>query len=681
MQEMTGRQIGQYLVMRRLGTGGMAVVYQAKDLQTGQVVAIKLIRTEAIPAEQHQRLLQRFARECSAMARLSHPHIVAVHDYGEAGGVPYMVMDYLPGETLKRFTGGMMDYRMAAQLLAPIADALAYAHARGIIHRDVKPSNILMTHTGKPMLTDFGVAKLLDDPDAGLTGTGLGVGTPQYMAPEQWKGKTSPQTDVYALGTIFYELITGRKPYTADTPAAIAIMQATEPLVRPRQYNGNIPEAVERVIFRALAFKAENRHASMEEFHQVLVQLAGGVLPVETPVMGSEDMTYDALSEPAQVMPLRQPRGRGVVQEDAAAPKKKKKWWLAMAIVAGLVLCVALVWGGVRLMDSLFGSNPETAMLVESMATAAAKAGDDGNDNQEKNMVAPTSENQTVIATTTTRPTNQNTDPVATAVEENLGAGSSFIRSIDGMTVMYIPEGSFIMGASSSNYQAYAHEKPAHEVQLDAFWMDAYEVSNAMFLTFVKDTGYLTQAEQQGYSYMYGNSGGWDSFTGVNWLHPMGAGTSYKDDLPVVHVNFYDAEAYCSWAGGRLPTEAEWEKAARGSDERIYPWGNNFNGAFLRFDSDAGPASVFFYTDGVSPFGIFNMAGNVFEWTRDWYDAGYYATSPNIDPTGPMSGEQKVLRGGSWNNSEKNVRTTHRDTSGPDYMNYLLGFRCVMDAE
>ena len=294
----------------------------------------------------------------------------------------------------------------------------------------------------------------------------------------------------------------------------------------------------------------------------------------------------------------------------------------------------------------------------------------------------------TVTLTTTSTllppatPTNQATltETITTPTPEQAPAiGSSFTRQADGVLMMYVPEGSFLMGSSSTDGNVYAHEKPQHEVELDAYWMDAYEVSNAMFRSFVEATGYRTQAEQQGYSYMYNASGDWDTFTGVDWQHPLGAETIYQDLLPVTHVNQYDAKAYCEWVGGRLPTEAEWEKAARGEDARIYPWGNTFNASYLQSDSRSGPVSIYEHPEGASLYGIMNMAGNVFEWTSDWYDADYYAYSPRDNPTGPASGEYAAIRGGAWTNSSKHVRTAHRDISMPHLMNHLLGFRCVME--
>jgi len=180
--------------------------------------------------------MKRFDREAKAQAKFSHPNIVPVYDYGETDGVPYLVMEYLPGDTLKQKMDEPIDWRQAVRWLMPVADALGYAHAHGVIHRDVKPANILFDNKGDPVLMDFGIAKVLETDEATLTGTGFGVGTPEYMAPEQWQGKPSESSDQYALGVVLYEMLTGQKPYSADTPAALAILQATEPLRAPSHF-------------------------------------------------------------------------------------------------------------------------------------------------------------------------------------------------------------------------------------------------------------------------------------------------------------------------------------------------------------------------------------------------------------------------------------------------------------
>jgi serine/threonine protein kinase len=251
----------------------MASVYRAYDNHLACDVAIKVIRRESFAAEIHERLLKRFEREARVLARLNHPNIVPVIDYGEHEGAPFLVMRYMPGGTLKqRMTGQPMPAAEAARLLLPVAQALEYAHQSGILHRDVKPSNILITETSMPVLTDFGIARLLESGEGHtLTGTGIGIGTPEYMAPEQGLGRNvDARADVYALGVVFYELLTGRRPFEADTPMAVVFLHLTEPLPSPQQYAPGLPVEVEKILSMALAKKPEDRYPGMAEFAAAL---------------------------------------------------------------------------------------------------------------------------------------------------------------------------------------------------------------------------------------------------------------------------------------------------------------------------------------------------------------------------------------------------------------------------
>lgn len=276
MENLIGKSLSHYQILEQLGEGGMATVFKAYDTNLEREVAIKIIRREAFPPEQSDQLLKRFEREAKSLARMSHPNIVKVLDYGEYGNSPYLVLEYLPGGTLKDKLGKPMPWQEAVRLLLPIAEALDYAHSQNIVHRDVKPGNILLTQRGQPMLSDFGIAKLLEGGDTQtLTGTGMGIGTPEYMAPEQWSGKVSPQTDIYALGVVFYELVTGHKPYTANTPAEILLKQATEPLPRPMSFVPGLPEDVERVLEKALSKDPLERYPTMQAFAQALEDLPG----------------------------------------------------------------------------------------------------------------------------------------------------------------------------------------------------------------------------------------------------------------------------------------------------------------------------------------------------------------------------------------------------------------------
>ncbi len=276
MLSLEGKSFGHYRILSQVDEGGMATIFIAIDTHLERNVAIKIIRKENFSPNVLEQVLKRFEREAKSLAQLSHPNIVKVIDYGEYENSPYLVMEFLSGGTLKQRLQEKINTVEAVGWLIPISHALAYAHHRGVIHRDVKPSNILFTETNEPMLTDFGIAKILETHSGdSLTGSGVGIGTPEYMAPEQGLGQSvDARTDIYALGIVLYEILTGRRPFQADTPMAIVIKHMNEPLPNPRQFNPAMSEFAEQVLKKALAKNPDERYADMVAFGRALSQLA-----------------------------------------------------------------------------------------------------------------------------------------------------------------------------------------------------------------------------------------------------------------------------------------------------------------------------------------------------------------------------------------------------------------------
>ena len=339
MPDLIGQSLGRYHIIEQLGEGGMAIVYKAYDTRLESDVAVKVIRTENLAPSILGRALKRFEREAKALAKLTHSNIVKVLDYGEYEGKPYLVMPYLPGGTLKeRLQGKPMAYQEATQILIPVSRALAYAHQQGLVHRDVKPSNILITQSGDPMLTDFGIAKIIDEEATmDLTGTSATVGTPEYMAPEQVVSKSvDHRADIYALGVVFYEMVTGRKPFMADTPMAVLFKHASEPLPRPKNFVPSLPDAVEHILLKALAKKPEDRYQNMSDFATALENLLTySLLPqVEKPEQApgtGEGGKHHVATQRDSIAAIAQNESREAHSQkatpDEAREVSNKVWW------------------------------------------------------------------------------------------------------------------------------------------------------------------------------------------------------------------------------------------------------------------------------------------------------------------------------------------------------------------
>ncbi len=266
----------------------------------------------------------------------------------------------------------------------------------------------------------------------------------------------------------------------------------------------------------------------------------------------------------------------------------------------------------------------------------------------------------TWTATPTTMPTATPTATPTAMPITTLAPGATQVSAADGMMMVYVPAGDFSMGSLVGT----ADEQPVHTVYLDAYWMDRTEVTNEMYNLCVQAGACLRPLK----------------------FHSNTHSGYYFDaqyaNYPVIALKWSSAETYCAWAGRRLPTEAEWEKAARGTDGRTYPWGNGSpSSGLLNFNNPAGDTEdVESYAFGASPYGALNMAGNVTEWVADWYAADYYGSSPSSNPTGPALGDYRVLRGGSWYSNEYLVRSADRHWIEPDSREITIGFRCVLTA-
>jgi formylglycine-generating enzyme required for sulfatase activity len=591
---MASQSIGRYLVKANLGKGGMAVVYHATDPRFKRDVAIKVLPREFL----HDSTFRaRFELEAQTIAHLEHSAIVPVYDFGEHDGQPYLVMRYMPGGSLAdRIESGPLPLAEVAAILGRIGVALDSAHGQEIIHRDVKPANILFDQYGDAYLSDFGIVKL-SEATAQLTGSGI-IGTPAYMAPEMAKpGGLSPLVDVYALGVTLFEMVTGRPPYEVLTPVGLLMAHLSEPIPDARNLRPDLPGGVQRIIERAMAKDPSERYqragSLAADFETVVIGKAftEPIVPVPSEVP-SADVVSPAVSDRTVTRPRPAPRP---VKAGKRRPRSRIAGTMILAAV-GVMVCVSIVWLATGAWGRFVSQTVETDYPAPDAATfQLAEAGVSSN-----NEWAPV------------------------------------VQEFNGVKMALVPAGCFMMGSESGNDD----EQPVHQQCFESpFWIDMYEVTNAQ----------------------YGSPGRW-----------KGA------DRPREGISWLDAEAYCETRGARLPTEVEWEYAARGPDGLVYPWGDSFvagnavykNNAFMQ-TANAGS-----HPGSASWVGAQDMSGNLWEWTYSLYGPYPYQATDGRE-AGADDGDNRALRGGSWFSTEHFLRTTARAQGGEGDANDYFGFRCA----
>lgn len=391
---LIGRTIGKYKIVQHLGRGGMAEVYKAYHENLDRYVAIKLMHPFLADEKD---FLTRFQREARAMAAISHPNIIDVFDFDVEDNTYYIVMEYVSGGTLKEAqeqlaaNGTQMELSRAIQVVLEVADALSFAHSRGMIHRDIKPANIMLNEHGSAVLTDFGIAKIMSGPS--YTATGAMVGTPAYMAPEQGLGQPGDErSDLYSLAVLFYQLVTGQLPYDADTPLAVVLKHVNDPLPDPQAINATLPSEISEIILKAMAKKPQHRYQSVHDFSRALRQAVrrssvdlGTVLPASllqdkpTPLPSQTASSWGASADSTMVAPTADatqiaPMGSATVVAPAAspaaataAPAAAPRRFPVWAIV-GLVVLFLVAVGAAVTLGGGGDTDPTTAELTQLAA-------------------------------------------------------------------------------------------------------------------------------------------------------------------------------------------------------------------------------------------------------------------------------------------------------------------------
>jgi serine/threonine-protein kinase len=585
-------RIGPYEVVSTLGQGGMGVVYAARSPE-GRSVAIKVLR------KSEGDVLARFEREQRLLASFGEAEgFVSLLDAGTTPMGPYLVMPLVPGGTLrKKLEAGPLGIEETIALGRALAAALGTAHSRGVVHRDMKPENILFTAAGRPLVTDLGLAKHFDGGAPGasqsvsLSEHGALRGTAGYMAPEQMADARSvgPCADVFSLGAILYECLAGEPPFLGRTVLELLTRVGNGKFEPLRARRPDVPEWLAAVVERALAPAAWDRFP-------------------------------DGLA-----------LGQALAGADPGAPKRRAVQILVGAGLLGLLAVVGLV---VMVLASKGAPPPRAIPAVPPPVPAAPPVGS-----------GPRLPPGLRLAGRKV--------PATDGKEVDLYVWR--LPDDSEMELVAVPPGDFIMGAEDAD--AYPAERPKHTHSMDhGYWIGRNDVTWRQYRAFSKAAG---QAE------------------------PATPRFGAKDDHPVVGVSRDEALAYCVWAGLVLPSEAEWEKAARGEDQRKYPWGNeeptaNRCAFGQNYETGAGTSAVGRCPNGASPYGALDMAGNVWQWCEDWYDDESYARYASGHTSPPPGGSDRVLRGGSWGDPARFCRSSYRSGLAPSIRSGFLGFRVVL---
>jgi len=668
----------------------MGAVWVALDTRLNREVAIKFPLADKTT---NPIVIERFQREARIAASIDHPNFCPVHDVGEDQGFQYYVMPIVPGQALsvELRSGQPWPLGRAAQLIASLASALAELHARGVVHRDLKPTNVMIKPDGNVVLMDFGLARTFEGTADGLTATGDSVGTPSYMAPEQArppdKKGVGPAADIWALGVILYQLIAGRLPFAGIGLEVFGRILHMDP-TPPSEHRPDGDSRLDAVCLQALSKDPDKRPKSMTNF---AVQLLGFLNTKEQPAVTDERRTcrhcgkrlkipaeyrgrkvkcpscgrslspasqLAADSQPTpmptdpadsavantpgvgkanresnqQHTPLISPRMSGTMA--SLPPSQVQKAQTRTFQMRGLMLigvgwCIVLVLVAAIVVYFDYAGNQATPPATSPGGTETSKR---------------------------ERTADKDGSP---GTKIKLVDGNSFKNAV-GMDLVWIKPGKFQMGSPPTDKDAAADEMPQHAVTIErGFWIASREVTRGQYRQFAKETGH----------------------TDTSWEKVFPGET---DEQPVVKVSWNDAVKFCEWLSKKekitydLPTEAEWEYCCRAGTTTKYSFGNDAAqlGENGWFQGNAGGTTHPVGQKKANPWGLYDMSGSVWEWCKD--SKRTYENKEFKDNFSSNTGDSRVVRGGAWYNSATACRCTDRYINSVDSRDDGHGFRVVV---
>jgi formylglycine-generating enzyme required for sulfatase activity len=599
----------------------MGEVYLAEHLALQRPVALKILP----PNLESSSRVERFLKEARTCSRIEHPNVVIIHDVGEQDGLYYIVMQYVQGKNLAELVedhGGPLPWRSAARLIELAARGLHAVHSRGLVHRDVKPSNIMLAVDSRVVLMDFGLVR--EEVDSSLTRSGQVVGTPSFMSPEQCRvGPLDRRSDVYSLGSTLYFLLTGKPPFQGTLEQVVLQVAGGKRPTPVRRLNREVPAELAEIVANAMHPSPENRFPTAPAMARVLKKLLRTAMLDSTTTWRTAEMAAPAME--TQPAPRELPQVELLPLETRWESFRAHLPWIGglAGFLAGLLVLGVLLY---------------LAFNVDAAGPAGPGAPPEAGGKSERG------------------------EPEAGKIEPGETRPPPAEPSPPKPNMVWIEPGEVRLGADEAKVREFLRDRVAdadlapimemleretrRTAHLPGFWIDKYEVTNAEYAEFVRETRHSPPEH-------------W-----IGGFPPPG-----KEDHPVVSVTYDDAEAYAEWADKKLPSWEQWVRAFRGDQDWLFPWGDEYDGGRANVaDNRKYPSTspIESTPKDVSPFGVYNMVGNASEFIR-----GMLRSKGRVWRVG--KGSEYKMRGYVWGISSAQI------LYGFDVAEKGLGFRCVVE--